>query len=177
MISGIALCLLICSMMLFLPHSKATESSPVGFVIEAEQLEGTMELPSIETGDTPHLPNVPMLLLKFQHASATKLKVTKLVHSPDGMISMEMSSDDVSSFDHLSLKVTNVQFKEIYKPEHGNIGFKHVKVLAHAVTWEQAGLPTLHVGWKQGEPINMEPIPENVLAALKEKLEQLLQSP
>lgn len=155
-------------------NSYATSPIFIGFIIEASQMEGTMQSLDMTTGDTALAQNVPMLDLKFKDATVKGLIIKKLMQTPDGIVTTNMTSQDTVLFNNLELKVTNASFEGTYIPEQGNIGFKNVKLLAHFVTTDSSDLPKFKVNFTTGGQIEMEPRSEAELIQMKTGLEQLL---
>ncbi|WP_027407646.1 hypothetical protein [Anoxybacteroides tepidamans] len=160
---AIAILFLIIGLSFPVAHSSADSPSPVGFVIEARQLEGTMSALSIATGDTAEKKNIPMLLFRFDNATAEGLTIRKIIETPAGMVTVHMSSSDPAVFRDLVLKASNAQIGEIYKPKNGNIGFKNLKVLAHYVAANNASLPQLQAYFENGGKTEMQPSTEGEL--------------
>jgi hypothetical protein len=155
-------------------NSYATSPIFIGFIIEASQMEGTMQSLTLTTGDTTLVKNAPMLDMKFEDASVKGLIIKKLVQTPDGIVTTNMTSQDTVLFKNLELKVTNATFEGTYIPERGNIGFKNVKLLAHNVTTDSSDLPKFNLNFTSGGQIEMEPKSEAELIQMKTSLEQLL---
>ncbi|WHY87852.1 hypothetical protein QNH39_08480 [Neobacillus novalis] len=163
---------------LFLLTKDSFASNPtiIGFIIEANQMEGTMKNPVMITGDTAEQKDRPMLELKFDNLSAKNLIIKKLVETPNDLITIEISHKDSALFNHLSLHVTNAEFSEHYLPSAGNIGLKNVKLLAHQVTADNLNLPQFNLSFNEGGKVEMEPKSEKELLYMKAVLEKLINS-
>lgn len=163
---------------LFLLTKDSFASNPtiIGFIIEAKQMEGTMKNPVMITGDTSEQKDRPMLELKFDNLTAKNLIIKKLVETPKGLITIEITHKDSALFNHLSLHITNAEFSEHYLPSAGNIGLKNVKLLAHQVTADNLSLPQFNLSFNEGGKVEMEPKSEEELLYMKAVLEKLINS-
>jgi hypothetical protein len=170
------LILIISGLLLSTKDSFASDPKIIGFVIEATQMEGTMQEPTITAGDTTEQKNQPMLELKFENLSAEGLTIKKLIKSPKGIETIEMSPEDKVLFSNLSLKVTNAQFSENYLPTTGNFGIKNIKLLAHSVTANHSILPQFKLSLNEGGQVEMESKSEEELLQMKTYLQQLISS-
>ncbi|EKN68765.1 hypothetical protein BABA_11951 [Neobacillus bataviensis LMG 21833] len=155
-------------------HSSAVESILIGFVIEADQLEGTIKGTNLINGETADQPSRPMLELKFEHTTVKGLKIKKLVKTPNGIVTNIISSGDTVLFNNLSLSVTNPGEFETYTPASGNIGLKNVKLLAHLVTSDHSILPKFNLSFEEGGKVELEPMNETVLKMVKSNIETIL---
>ena len=163
---------------LFIPtkDSFASNTIVIGFIIEADQIEGTLEEPVIITEDTAAQKARPMLKLKFENLSAEGLRIKKLVQSPKGIVTIDMNPKETVIFNNLTLHVTNTEFAEHYLPVSGNIGFKKIKLLAHRVTANNSNLPQFQLGFNEGGEVELEPKSEDELIQMKTNLKYLLNS-
>lgn len=157
-------------------HSSAVESTIIGFVIEADQLEGTIKGANLINGETADRPSRPMLELKFEHTTVKGLKIKKLVKTPNGIVTNIISSGDTVLFNNLSLSVTNPGDIETYTPANGNIGLKNVKLLAHLVTSDRSILPKFNLSFEEGGKVELEPMNETELNLVKSNIETILKS-
>ncbi|MBV7503988.1 hypothetical protein KW850_01740 [Bacillus sp. sid0103] len=172
----IILVLIIGGLLIPSKDSFASNSTIIGFIIVASQMEGTMEDPVIITGDTAEQKDRPMLELKFENLSAEGLSIKKLVQSPKGIVTIDMSPKDTVLFNSLSLQVTTAEFSEHYLPATGNIGFKNIKLLAHRVTANHSSLPQFHLKFNEGGEVELEPKSEEELIQMKTTLKYFLSS-
>ncbi|ETI66033.1 hypothetical protein [Neobacillus vireti] len=156
--------------------SFASNPTIIGFIIEAKQMEGTMKNPVMITGDTAEQKDRPMLELMFDNLSAKDLIIKKLVETPKGLITIEITHKDSALFNNLSLHVTNAEFSEHYLPSAGNIGLKNVKLLTHRVTADNLSLPQFNLILNEGGKVEMEPKSEEELLYMKAVLEKLINS-
>jgi hypothetical protein len=163
---------------LLIPTKNSLASSPIiiGFIIEAAQMEGTMQEATMTTGDTAEHQHQPMLELTFEDLSADGLIIKKVVKSPKGIVTIDMSPEDKVLFNTLSLQVTNAQFSESYLPTTGNIGLKNIKLLAHHVTANHSNLPQFKLRFNDGGQVEMESKSEEELLQMKAYLQQLISS-
>ncbi|WML38867.1 hypothetical protein RCG19_16945 [Neobacillus sp. OS1-2] len=155
-------------------HSSAVESTIIGFIIEADQLEGTIKGAELINGETADQPSRPMLELKFEDTNVKGLKIKKLIKTPNGIVTNIISSGDTVLFNNLSLSVTNPGEIVTYTPDNGNFGLKNVKLLAHHVTSDQSILPKFNVSFVEGGDVELEPMNETNLSAVKSKIEYIL---
>ncbi|MDN3015004.1 hypothetical protein PH210_02150 [Paenibacillus sp. BSR1-1] len=154
--------------------SFASNSTIIGFMIEAAQMDGTMSGPSMIAGDTSQQKDLPMLELNFKDLTAEGLTIKKLVKTPNGIVTLNMTPNETVHFDNLSLNVTNAEFTENYLPDNGNIGLKNVKLLAHKITTGNSNLPQFKLSFNEGGQVELEPEAEAKLIQLKTVLEGLL---
>src|SRR4051812_3192178 len=84
----IILVLIISGLLIPTKDSFASNPTIIGFIIEATQMEGTMEDPVMITDDTADQKDRPMLELKFVNLSAKGLIIKKLVKSPKGIVTI-----------------------------------------------------------------------------------------
>ena len=164
---------------LLIPTKDSFASNPkiIGFLIEASQMEGTMEEPVMITGDTAEQKDRPMLELNFDSLTAEGLSIKKLVQSPKGIITIDMSPKETVLFNNLALQVTNAEFTENYLPDAGNIGLKNIKLLAHHVSANNSSLPQFSLNINEGGQVEMEPKSEEELLQMKAYLDNLIKSP
>ncbi|MEH7331990.1 hypothetical protein V7161_05085 [Neobacillus drentensis] len=154
--------------------SFASNSTIIGFIIEAKQMDGTMNVPSMITGDTSQQKDLPMLEIKFKNLTAEGLTIKKLVKTPNGIVTLNMTPNETVHFDNLSLSVTNAEFTENYLPDNGNIGLKNVKLLAHKITTGNSNLPQFKLSFYEGGQVELEPKAEAELIQMQTVLEGLL---
>jgi hypothetical protein len=171
----IILVLTISGLFILTKDSFASNPTFVGFIIEASQMEGIMQDPAMITGDTSEQKDRPMLELKFQNLSADGLTIKKLVNTPKGIVTIDMTPKDTVLFNNISLNITNAVFSGNYLPINGNIGLKNVKLLAHRVTTDSSSLPQFNLSFDEGGQTEMDPKSEIELIHMKAVLEQLLQ--
>jgi len=145
-----------------------------GFIIEAAQMEGTIQSLGLATGDTVLSQNVPMLDMKFTEASTKGLVIKKIVQTPNGTVTTNISSQDTALFKNLEVKVTNAEFEGIYVSDKGKIGFKHIKLLAHYVTSTNADLSKFALHFTNGGQLKMQSQNEEELLQIETKLKQFL---
>jgi hypothetical protein len=143
-------------------------------MIEADQMEGTIKSLSIVTGDTSALHDQPMLELKFENLAADGLIIKKIMNTPKGIVTINMSSKATALFNNMKVDTSNAVFSEIYKPETGNIGFKNVKLLAHQVTTDNNSLPQFQFSFDDQREPQLEPKSEEGLMQMMTYLEGLL---
>lgn len=155
-------------------YSSASNQTIIGFIIEAAQMEGTLHPPEMIVGDTTEQKDLPMLELTFENLSADGLIIKKLVNTPNGMITLDMTSKDSVLFNNLTLKVTNAVFGGNYFPSKGNIGLKNVKLLTHSVTTDSSNLPQFNLTFNEGGQVEMEPKSKEELVYMKAVLEKLI---
>ncbi|MFK9094504.1 hypothetical protein [Bacillus salipaludis] len=162
----------------FIPtmNSFAVESTIIGFIIEANQLEGTINGVYLTNKETSNQLDRPMLELKFENASVKGLMIKKLVKTPNGFMTNIITSGDTVLFKNLSLYVTNPGEIQTYTPANGNIGLKNVKLLAHAVTSDSSILPKYNLSFENGGENELEPKSEQELIQIKAYLENSLKS-
>ncbi|MGJ7910427.1 hypothetical protein [Neobacillus sp. LXY-1] len=172
----IILFLTVSTLFMVTKDSNAETPQLIGFIIDAEQMEGSITGLAMTTGETPYAKDVPMLEMKFDSAAVLGLTIKKLVQSPKGLITTNITSKDTVLFKNLTLKVTNAQFGQYYLPKKGNIGLKKVKLLAHDVSAVDSNLPLFHMDFQSGGEIELQPKSEQELIQLKGSLEQLLSS-
>lgn len=161
---------------LFLLTKDSFASNPtiIGFIIEANKMEGTMQNPAMTVGNSAEQKERPMLELKFENLTAEGFIIKKLVQTPKGLITIDMTHKDAALFSNLSLNITNAGFSEHYVPSTGNIGLKNVKLLAHLVRTDSSVLPQFNLSFNNGGQVEMEPKSEGELLQTKALLEQLL---
>ncbi len=157
-------------------HSSAVESTIIGFIIEADQLEGTFKGANLINGETGDQPSRPMLELKFEQTTVKGFKIKKLIKTPNGIVTSIFSSGDTVLLNNLSLSVTNPGEIMTYTPVNGNIGLKNVKLLAHLVTSDYSILPKLNVSFVEGGEVELDSMNVTELIEEKAKLEDILKS-
>lgn len=158
----------------FTRDSLATNSAFIGFIIEADQMEGTLKNLAMVTGQTAEQKSQQMLEMEFQDARAEGLVINKVFSTPKGLVTVKMSAKDTAVFNHIKLDVTNAEFSEAFKPQDGNIGFKNVKLLTHLQTSDSANLSEFNISFNEGEEMWMTPDSEETLIQKKQMLEGLL---
>lgn len=166
--------LIICGLLIPTKDSYASNPTVIGFIIEASQMEGTMAAPFMIVGNTSEQKDRVMLGLKFENLSADGLMIKKLVKTPNGIVTIDMTPKETVHFDNLNLSVTNAVFAEKYHPASGNIGLKNVKLLAHHVTTDNSNLPQFKLSINQGGQVELEPKSEAELIEIKALLDGLL---
>ncbi|WP_042457014.1 hypothetical protein [Neobacillus dielmonensis] len=172
----IILILMISALIIPTKHSLAVEDSTIGFIIEASQMEGTPLgiLPTL--GETANQKAQPMLEFKFANCSVQGLTIKKLVKTQNGIVMTKITSKDTVQFKTLSLKVSNAEFKQIYAPELGKIGFRDIKLLAHDVNSSHATLPQFALEFETDTNLELQPKNEQELQTMKSTLENLIQT-
>jgi hypothetical protein len=177
MIKFAIICFFTISGLLFLTKdSFASNSTVVGFMIEADQMEGTIQGTELVTGDTADQQGRPMLELRFGDISAQGMVIKKIVNTPNGIVTINMTSKDTAVFNNVKIKVTNAVFSKNYKPESGNIGFEDVKLLAHMITSDSTSLPQFDLSFNEGSQLQLDSLNAEGLIQLKASLESLLGS-
>lgn len=166
--------LIFCGLMVPTKGSYASNSTIVGFIIEASQMEGVMQDPTMIVGDTIEQRDRPMLALTFNNLSADGLIIKKLVKTPKGIVTIDMAPKGEVLFNNLKLIVTNAVYSENYIPANGNIGLKNVKLLAHRVTTDSSSLPQFNLIINEGGQVEMEPKSEEELIQMQALLKKLL---
>jgi hypothetical protein len=154
--------------------SFASNSTVVGFIIEAKQMEGTMTSPSIALGDTLDQKSMPMLEMNFENLASDGLIIKKIISTPNGEAIINMSSQDTAHFSNLKLLTTNAEFSESYKPTNGNIGFKNIKILAHFVSANDNSLPKFQLSFDDRIDSQLTPKSESELIQMKALLDSLI---
>ncbi|MEH7076152.1 hypothetical protein [Neobacillus drentensis] len=170
----IILVLMVCGLLIPTKDSFASNPKIIGFIIEAAQMEGSMEEPVMVTGDTAEQKDRPMLELNFSQLKAEGLSIKKLVQSPKGIVTIDMSPKETVLFNNLALQVTNAEFTENYLPADGNIGLKNIKLLAHHVSANNSNLPQFSLNINEGGQVEMEPKSEEELLQMKAFLKSLI---
>jgi hypothetical protein len=154
--------------------SYASNPSVVGFIIEASQMEGTLQTPEMSVGNTSIEKSRSMLNLTFENLTCKDLVIKKMVKTSKGIITTRMTSNDKILFENLSLSVTNAEYSEVYVPENGNIGFKNAKLLAHNVKTVSSTLPQFQLSFNEGGEVELAPKSEAELLQMKAGLEYFL---
>ncbi|WP_462413357.1 hypothetical protein [Neobacillus sp. Marseille-QA0830] len=172
----IILILLILVFMIPTKHSMAVSESTIGFIIEASQMEGISQGLFLTAGETADQKARTMLEFKFADCSVQGLTIKKLVRTQNGIVTTKITSKDAVLFKTLSLKVTNAEFKEIYSPTLGKIGFHDIKLLAHDVQTNDADLPQFGLEFQTEGSLELQPKNEQELQTMKSTLENLIQS-
>jgi hypothetical protein len=154
--------------------SYASNPTVVGFIIEASQMEGTLQNPVMIVGNTTVEEKKSMLELHFTNLSSQDLVIKKIVNTPSGIVTTSITSKEKINLDNVDVSVTNAEFSESYIPENGNIGFKNVKLLAHDIKTDHSSLPNFILEFYEGGQMELVPKSEDELLQLKAGLEQLL---
>ena len=163
----------ILTLMIPTKYSLADNESTIGFIIEANQMEGTPLGMLLAVGETTDEKARPMLELKFADSSVNGLKIKKLVKTQNGIVTTKIISNEMVHFQTLTLKVSNAEFKDIYVPELGKIGFHDIKLLAHNVETNAANLPQFVLEFETGDTLELQPKNEQELQTIKNTLENL----
>jgi hypothetical protein len=160
----------------FVPTHDSLASNPtvIGFIIEAKQLEGTIQEPKLVVGNTTDEKERSMLELTIENVKSEDLIIKKLVKTPQGFITLQMTSKDTILLKNLNIKVTNAEFSEHYIPITGNIGLKQVKLLAHSITTDSSTLPQFNLDFHGNGQVEMEPKSKEELNVIKAVLDKLI---
>jgi hypothetical protein len=137
--------MLILNVALFPHHSHADASTSMdGFIIEADRVEGVLGLPGIIAGESSNQNNKIMLHLNFSKATIYGMKLTKVVNTVKGPLTIQFKSTGPVELQNMSVDVTKIQFGGIYLPNKlGEIGMRDVRLVAHKQTADKAFLPAL----------------------------------
>lgn len=171
---SIILFLTFCVLMIPTKDSFASNPPIMGFIIEAKQMEGTLQEPELVVGDTTGEKDRAMLELVFDQINSDDLVIKKLVATPKGIITLQMTAKNDIQFKNLKLKVTNAIFQEHYVPANGNIGLKDVKLLVHSVTTDNSSLPQFNLSYHEMGQVEIEPKSKEELLYMKTVLDNLM---
>lgn len=164
----------ISGLLILTKDSFASNSTIVGFMIEADKMEGAMQSPSVVTDNTTVQKDQPMLELNFDSLSADGLTIKKIMKTPEGTVSITISSKDPALFTNLKVKASNAEFSSVYKPEKENIGFNNIKILAHSVTTEKSSFPQFSFSFNDQSASQLQPKTEEELGQMKALLDRLI---
>ena len=142
MILAILSTLVLCSFPSSSQQSLASTNSADGFIIEAEEITGTLGVPLIVSGDTSSRKGVPMIDLAMDHVEVKGLVIKKVTQTPNGPLTTVIKSNGTAKLNKMRVRITNLEFGGIFIPKLGYLGMKKVKLLAHRQTADFADLPS-----------------------------------
>jgi hypothetical protein len=159
------------------PHYSAADSassSTDGFIIEADAVEGVMGVPELVNGETSTSQNKLMLRVNYTHARIIGLKLTKVLNTPSGPVTIQMKASEPVELNQMSVDTTKLEFGGIYVPKIGEIGMKNVRLVAHKQTAETADLKGLNVSFVRNAAADTSSDSDDALKSLADKLTQLV---
>ena len=159
------------------PHYSAADSassSTDGFIIEADAVEGVMGVPELVNGETSTSQNKLMLRVNYTHARIIGLKLTKVLNTPSGPVTIQMKANEPVELNQMSVDATKLEFGGIYVPKIGEIGMKNVRLVAHKQTAGTADLKGLNVSFVSNAAVDTKSVSDDALKSLADKLTQLV---
>jgi|GEM_PF-1450389 len=149
-----------------------------GFIMEADHVEGLMLAPAIVTGDTMTKQNQVMLRLQYSDATIYGLKITKVLQTSEGPVTVHMNAAGPIHLKNMKVDVTKAEFSGIYAPDKlDGIGMKDVRLVAHQQLAGIADLPNLDVTMENGAAnIDTSSSDEETLRKIADQLTELLKS-
>jgi hypothetical protein len=159
------------------PKYSAADSasqSTDGFIIEADAVEGVMGVPEIINGETSTSQNKLMLRVNYTHARIIGLKLTKVLNTPSGPVTIQMKASGPVELNRMSVDTTKLEFGGIYVPKIGEIGMKDVRLVAHKQTAGTADLKGLNVSFVKAASVDTTSDSDDALKSLSDKLTELI---
>lgn len=142
-------------------------TSTDGFIIKASKIEGKLGVPLIVAGETASKKGVPMIELAMDDMTVEGMVITKVSHTPNGTLTTKIKANGTAKLKKMKIRITNMQFGELYIPKLGYIGMKDAKLLAYKQTADQADLPNFSFSFENGGG-------EQLADKNQEELQQLL---
>lgn len=161
----------------YLPKYSAADTAPAstdGFIIEADAVEGVMGVPELVSGETSSSSNQLMLRIHYTHARIIGLKLTKVLNTPSGPVTIQMKASQPVELNQMSVDATKLEFGGIYVPKIGEIGMKDVRLVAHKQTADTADLNGLNVSFVSNASADTTADSDDALKSLADKLTQLV---
>lgn len=172
MILAIVSTLILCGFPSSSQQSLASTNSSDGFIIEAEEITGTLGVPLIVFGDTSNRKGVPMIDLAMDNVVVKGLVIKKITQTPNGPMTTVIKSNGTAKLNKMRVRITNLEFGGIFIPKLGYLGMKKVKLLAHKQTADFADLPNFSFSFDSGVGNQPEPKSEEELKELINNLQQ-----
>ncbi|GER74220.1 hypothetical protein [Weizmannia acidilactici] len=146
--------------------------------MEADHVEGLMLAPAIVTDDTMTKQNQVMLRLQYSDATIYGLKITKVLQTSEGPVTVHMNAAGPIHLKNMKVDVTKAEFSGIYAPDKlDGIGMKDVRLVAHQQLAGIADLPNLDVTMENGAAnIDTSSSDEETLRKIADQLTELLKS-
>ena len=164
--------LILCSFPSSSQHSLASTNSTDGFIIEAEEIIGTLGIPLIVFGETASRKGVPMIDLAMDNVEVKGLVIKKVTQTPNGPITTVIKSNGTAKLDKMRVQITNLEFGGITLPKLGYLGLKKVKLLAHKQTADIADLSSFSFSFESGDGVQVEGKSEEELKNLIKNLQE-----
>ncbi|MED1203349.1 hypothetical protein [Heyndrickxia acidicola] len=161
----------------YFPKYSAADTAPAstdGFIIEADAVEGVMGIPELVSGETSSSSNQLMLRIHYTHARIIGLKLTKVLNTPSGPVTIQMKASQPVELNQMSVDATKLEFGGIYVPKVGEIGMKNVRLVAHKQTADTADLNGLNVSFVSNASADTTADSDDALKSLADKLTQLV---
>ena len=138
------------------PAIKASSSGTDGFIIEAQEITGTLGVPLIVFGETATRKAVPMIDLAMDNLEIKGLVIKKVTQTPNGPVTTVIKSGGLTKLKKMRVRITNVELGGLFIPKLGYLGMKDVKLLAYKQTADIADLPNFSVHYESGNANQMK---------------------
>lgn len=138
------------------PPILASSSGTDGFIIEAEEITGTLGVPLIVIGETATRKAVPMIDLAMDNLEIKDLVIKKVTQTPNGPVTTVIKSGGVTKLKKMRVRITNIELGGIFIPKLGYLGMKDVKLLAYKQTADYADLPSFSLNYETGNANQMK---------------------
>ena len=153
------------------PPIKASSSGTDGFIIEAEEITGTLGVPLIVIGETATRKAVPMIDLAMDNLEIKGLVIKKVTQTPNGPVTTVIKSGGVTKLKKMRVRITNIELGGLFIPKLGYLGMKDVKLLAYKQTADIADLPAFSLHYEAGNANQMKDLDENGLKEIIKSLQ------
>ncbi len=164
--------LIVCSFPSSSHQSLASTKSTDGFVIEAEEITGTLGVPLITLGKTASRKAVPMIDLAMDNVEVKGLVIKKVTQTPNGPLTTVIKSNGTAKLKKMRVQITNLELGGIFIPKLGYLGMKKVKLLAYKQTADVADLPNFSFSFDSGVGSQMEDKSEEELKDIIKNLQE-----
>ena len=138
------------------PAIKASSSGTDGFIIEAQEITGTLGVPLIVFGETATRKAVPMIDLAMDNLEIKGLVIKKVTQTPNGPVTTVIKSGGLTKLKKMRVRITNIELGGLFIPKLGYLGMKDVKLLAYKQTADIADLPNFSVHYESGNANQMK---------------------
>ena len=153
-------------------YTLASANTTEGFIIEADEITGTLGIPLIVLGETASKKGVPMIDLAMDNVEVKGLVIKKVTQTPNGPMTTVIKSNGAAKLKKMRVQITNMETGGIFIPKFGYLGLKKVKLLAYKQTADIADLPNFSFSLESGVGSQMEDKNEEELKELIKSLDE-----
>lgn len=153
-------------------YTLASANTTEGFIIEADEITGTLGIPLIVLGETASKKGVPMIDLAMDNVEVKGLVIKKVTQTPNGPLTTVIKSNGTAKLKKMRVQITNLETGGIFIPKFGYLGLKKVKLLAYKQTADIADLPSFSFSFESGVGSQMEDKNEEELKELIKNLDE-----